>query len=675
MLSSWQLPFFCLLCLCGRSVFAVRLLPDKRVDIYNECLRILRRIQSDVKIANLPDSLCYCVKTELSYEKEATPEALRVSECVRSPGNQKCNLYQREVTETNDEAERPASMENSGDRFPLQPLSCRTFSMDACDMSLNEDRPTHGFSTYSLPILEDLEQHECNPHTSDSEYEYPIGASPFEKLKAGKHRVAFTCPFHRELPDQLELEASLHDEIALALASQGSYEAAIVSVSKAIELKQQIIKSLVPDFDEDAEFAALKLSTLTADFNIDGDPAIRDIVGETRLQKSGNTFSAKRYTSLQAGKFMLPKRSRKRGDKQSKKDVASTGSSPTRTSKGPSFSQFKLLKQGSSSAAVKTRKGWASSFLKTKSTAAACSQVNQPMSSTSIRDLPSYRLSNIDSNSRPFTPISSQAGPSSSPSYGAVSLSSKISGGVGIPSSIPLASSQQQPKHFSGGESKTILSLAYTLMIVGGIYERLSRYVSAEQVVRKALTVRTRYLPTGHTDIAKSLRLLGIIFTRQGKWLTDDGEEVETILKEAAAINRAALGESHLEFGESINDLGIMYFGKNEWAKAESCFRHTIHIQKQFLGEEHPAVSTLYMNLGGACARQNKLQEAEEMLIQAVAIKRRILKHTHDDIASSLLQLGYLYQAQNKFAEAESNFKSALDIFEKVGQDTIDIVW
>ena len=175
--------------------------------------------------------------------------------------------------------------------------------------------------------------------------------------------------------------------------------------------------------------------------------------------------------------------------------------------------------------------------------------------------------------------------------------------------------------------------------------------------------------------------------------------EAEGLFERALAIREKALGASHPDVGQTLNNLANVYRDQGKYAEAEGLFKRALMIREQALGPNHPDVTATRHNLaacsfgarphrrggGGKSAlgvtslavaqtlhnralaswRQGKYSEAEGLYKRALAIREQALGANHPDVGQHPQQPGARVSAQGKYTEAEGLFERALAIREK----------
>jgi serine/threonine protein kinase/tetratricopeptide (TPR) repeat protein len=203
---------------------------------------------------------------------------------------------------------------------------------------------------------------------------------------------------------------------------------------------------------------------------------------------------------------------------------------------------------------------------------------------------------------------------------------------------------------------------------IGGVYYALGAYEQAAAMHREALALRRDQLGDTHTAVAASLNQLANVPGEQGQLA-----EAEAMHKEALALRIDLRGDLHAEVAGSLNDLALVLRQRGKLAEAESTHRQALAMQRQLLGDGHPDVAVSLHNLGSVLQEQGKLDEAATLHREALDIHRNHLGGEHPDVAAGLGNVANVLHRQGKLAESEAKRREALAMWRKlVGNDHPD---
>jgi hypothetical protein len=207
--------------------------------------------------------------------------------------------------------------------------------------------------------------------------------------------------------------------------------------------------------------------------------------------------------------------------------------------------------------------------------------------------------------------------------------------------------------------------VANSLSDLAAVLRGEGRLEEAEITCRNALAMRRRLLSSGHRDIAHSLNILAVVLFTQGDYAALRGEaltaqakyaEAETLLPEALAIHRKALGNVSLEVVQSLVQLSLVLKCRGKFPEAELRAHEGLEICGRLYGDGHPLIGHLSDALGMALEGQAKLAEAEAAYREGLAVRQKCLSDQHPDLRYSFIHLGHLFLAQGRLQEAEAMF-------------------
>ena len=181
-------------------------------------------------------------------------------------------------------------------------------------------------------------------------------------------------------------------------------------------------------------------------------------------------------------------------------------------------------------------------------------------------------------------------------------------------------------------------------------------FTAADSLLRGALAIRERSAGPGDPAIAATLADLAGLRYKQGRPV-----DAESLYTRALAIDARA-GSDDLEHARHLLGLGVVYWGQQRFADAESPMRRALEIQERVLGPDHPDVARTVNNLGALSWTLNRYADALPLYERTRAIFEKTLGPTHPNLASLLSNLGETYWKLNRYGEAEPLFRRALAI-------------
>src|SRR5437867_4263322 len=129
-----------------------------------------------------------------------------------------------------------------------------------------------------------------------------------------------------------------------------------------------------------------------------------------------------------------------------------------------------------------------------------------------------------------------------------------------------LATASAQPTDIKAGVTSS--SVAQALHNRGLTAWREGKYSEAEELYKRALTIREQALGASHPDVGQTLHNLALVYQAQGKY-----DEAEGLYKRALAIREKALGANHRDVGQTLNNLALVYRDQGKYGEAAALFK------------------------------------------------------------------------------------------------------
>ena len=232
---------------------------------------------------------------------------------------------------------------------------------------------------------------------------------------------------------------------------------------------------------------------------------------------------------------------------------------------------------------------------------------------------------------------------------------------------------------------------------LGAVYRRIGDYPKAEEMLRKAISLRRSVSTAANAEVASSLHELALVLHARG-----DLPGAEAMMREGLAIRQQLFGREHPAFATSLNDIGVVLRdqgdltgaaamfsealdlrkktlggahrdvaatlhnlaviqdARGDVAGAEKSFREVIELLKKLHGDEYPDVATAIHSLAGTLMNSGNATGAAEKYGEALAMQRKLFPDGHPDIATTLLNMAGLMMEQGDLAGAEPKLREAL---------------
>ena len=93
-----------------------------------------------------------------------------------------------------------------------------------------------------------------------------------------------------------------------------------------------------------------------------------------------------------------------------------------------------------------------------------------------------------------------------------------------------------------------------------------------------------------------------------------------------------------------MNDFARLYEALGNYKQAEPLYQQALAIRRAALGEQHPDYAESLQYLGALCESLGRLAEAKRQTQEALAIRRQTVGEDHPDYAHSLHTLAGVYE-------------------------------
>jgi tetratricopeptide (TPR) repeat protein len=129
-----------------------------------------------------------------------------------------------------------------------------------------------------------------------------------------------------------------------------------------------------------------------------------------------------------------------------------------------------------------------------------------------------------------------------------------------------------------------------------------------EGVGRYGLAVRPLAPSVDHPQVATSLNNLSQLLYDTSRFV-----EAEALLRRALSIDESSLGPDHPDVALRLNNLARLLMTTNRLAEAEPMIRRALSSDEKTLGPEHPKVADRLNTLGSLLQAAGRLAEAEPL--------------------------------------------------------------
>jgi tetratricopeptide (TPR) repeat protein len=204
------------------------------------------------------------------------------------------------------------------------------------------------------------------------------------------------------------------------------------------------------------------------------------------------------------------------------------------------------------------------------------------------------------------------------------------------------------------------LEAATCLFWLASLYHDQGRYVEAEPLYLRSLSIREQQLGQDHLDVVLNLGTLAKLLRVQGRY-----PEAEPLCLRALAIRERKLGADAPDVAASLNDLAGLRSSQKRYPEAETLYLQALAISEQQLEADDPFVATSLNNLAGLYQLQGRSDEAESLYNRALNISERLYGEKSFEVAEILHNLATLYYSQEQYSKAEPLLLFSLPIHER----------
>ena len=193
---------------------------------------------------------------------------------------------------------------------------------------------------------------------------------------------------------------------------------------------------------------------------------------------------------------------------------------------------------------------------------------------------------------------------------------------------------------------------ARLIATMGEVYGSLGLYAEAATLLKNALAIQRDALGDTHPDTLASIHRLGAVLSDWGP-----PEVAEDHLREAVRGRRQVLGEDHADTLESLDELGSVLVRLGDFDEAEVYVRRALEGRRQALGSDSPETLSSLNSLGVLLIGRGEFEAAKPYFVETLELSRRVLGDDHpqtlrsaDNLGGLLLELGDLHGAKARFA-------------------------
>lgn len=176
----------------------------------------------------------------------------------------------------------------------------------------------------------------------------------------------------------------------------------------------------------------------------------------------------------------------------------------------------------------------------------------------------------------------------------------------------------------------------------------------------------------GNDELAKAYQLQEVV-----RQLKGEGKYREAIphAERMLAIYEGALGPNHRYVASTLNDLADMYWGIQDYTRAEHLLQRVLNIQEFLLGRDHPDLVGPLGRLMELYYASEQYEKAEPLLARWLPIIEKARGAGRSTTDLSLSSIGGLFLPKEGYEKIEQIFLKTLDVKEQVvGKDAPELL-
>ncbi|MHC5061670.1 MAG: tetratricopeptide repeat protein [Planctomycetota bacterium] len=206
--------------------------------------------------------------------------------------------------------------------------------------------------------------------------------------------------------------------------------------------------------------------------------------------------------------------------------------------------------------------------------------------------------------------------------------------------------------------------VAYTLRILGSIYQENGKYDQAAGVFGRAMAIMQANHESADHQLAGFWADIAGLQTAQGKFA-----EAEASYARAMDLINKSYGPNHLYTAGVFGQMANLYVLQERFDEAQTLIEQALKTQQEVYGPDHHALAPTWLTMGRIHIARADYSRAESVLTKTLTVVRDKFGSGHPLTGKSLAALGGLYLAQGKYSEALEVCSGALATLESLFDD------
>jgi tetratricopeptide (TPR) repeat protein len=208
--------------------------------------------------------------------------------------------------------------------------------------------------------------------------------------------------------------------------------------------------------------------------------------------------------------------------------------------------------------------------------------------------------------------------------------------------------------------------IAYTLRILGSIYQAQGRYSAACEAFDRAMAI-IRKCHTADDPVTASFEVdIARLLVAEGRF-----DEAEEIYERSLRLISNYYGVDHLYTAGVLSDVAKLYYLEGRYEEAQQLLRYAMSIQQQVFGEGHRMLIPNQLTMARIYQARGEIKRAEQLLTDALAAAQEPPSYYEPLKGEIYTVLAEIYLNSGRYAAAQIACGKAINILrESVGLDS-----
>jgi tetratricopeptide (TPR) repeat protein len=206
---------------------------------------------------------------------------------------------------------------------------------------------------------------------------------------------------------------------------------------------------------------------------------------------------------------------------------------------------------------------------------------------------------------------------------------------------------------------ETVRTCSYLLDREAALLQEQGRYLDAESLFRRALSLVERNLDSQHPAAGRALNNLALVLKEMGRQA-----EALPLARRALEVTEANFGPDDESVGIDMSTVAMILDDLGEYDEADRLAKQALRITVRKLGQHDRAVSSRWNSIGMIALHQGDTKRARICLSHALSIGEEALGPTHLHLAKILENLAAAEAALHNYNEARRLLRRATGIAE-----------